>query len=320
MNASGSNFVFVIETGFTLHAFSSAAEVLRLARRLGDENQVSYALTTLEDGPVCASNGIAIVPNCAPEPLQRGAIIVVVSGAGAVNEPNPKLAGYLRQKARIGHPVWAISSGVVRLAQAGLVNGQKVAAHWEDVPYLRDHHPDVEISTSLFISKARHPTCSGGGASADLMLDYLGFNGSDSLVEDIASRLMLDGVRDGRLSQSLPENMRYTTSNKSVFAAVRLMEAYCFDPLPIHEISSRVGLSQRQLERLFKAEFERTPAFVYAELRMAEARQEVIVGRRPICDIALDFGYSTANFSKVYRRVFGVLPSQDRKKSKPAMS
>ena len=320
MSDSGSSFIFVVESGFTLHAFSSAVEVLRVARKLGGDTQVSYALTTLEDGPVKASNGIAIVPNCAPDALPRGAILVVVAGAGAIHDLNPKLAAYLRQKVRMGHPVWAISSGVVRLAQAGLVNGQKVAAHWEDVPYLRDHHPDVDIATSLFISKGRHPTCSGGGASADLMLDYLSQHGPDGLVEDIASRLMLDGVRDGRLSQSLPENMRYSTSNKSVFAAVRLMETFCFDPLPIHEISARVGLSQRQLERLFKGEFERTPAFVYAELRMAEARQEVIVGRRPICDIAMDFGYSTANFSKVYRRVFGVLPSQDRKKTPTPMS
>jgi transcriptional regulator GlxA family with amidase domain len=80
----------------------------------------------------------------------------------------------------------------------------------------------------------------------------------------------------------------------------------------VQEIADRIGLSQRQLERLFKTEFDLSPAKAYAEIRMAGARQEVIAGRRPLIDIALDYGYNVGTFSKVYRRVFGVLPSEDR--------
>jgi transcriptional regulator GlxA family with amidase domain len=162
------------------------------------------------------------------------------------------------------------------------------------------------------VPDGRHPTCSGGGAAADLMLDYVRRTNGDRFVEQIASILMIDGVRDGRLQQVKPADLRFATSNKQIFAAVKLMNTHSYDPIPVQEIADRIGLSQRQLERLFKTEFDLSPAKAYAEIRMAGARQEVIAGRRPLIDIALDYGYNVGTFSKVYRRVFGVLPSEDR--------
>lgn len=313
-------FVFVVEPGFTMQAFSSAIEVLRVARKLGAEAFARYSVAALENAPVHASNGVAILPDCDLDDVPRAAVLVVVAGAGADRQPNPGLTGRLRRWAREGRSIWAISSGVVRLAQAGLLDGCRVAAHWEDVPYLQDNHPTVDVSTSLFIAEARHPTCSGGGAAADLMLDFIRRTASPELVDEIASRLMLDGVRDGRVSQSYPAQLRYSTANRTVFAAIRLMEANRYDALPLHEIARRTGVSLRQLERLFKGEFSKTPAAVYLDLRLGEARQEVLAGRRPIIDIALDYGFVPGNFTKVYRRVFGVLPSEDRGQPERAMS
>ena len=313
MSSQRTHFVFVIEQGFTMQAFSSAVEVLRVARKLGAVESYSYSVASLDNKAVPASNGIEVLPNLDIDDLPRRSIIVAVAGAGVEKQPNPALTGLLRRLSREGHPVWAISSGVVRLAQAGLVQDTAVAAHWEDVAFLRETFPKVQVSTSLFVLDSRHPTCSGGGAAADLMLNFIARERSDGLVDEIASRLMIDGVRDGRMKQSLPVELRYATSNQTVFAAVRLMEANLFDALPLAEISARVGISQRQLERLFKADFAKSPKAVYSELRLGEARQEVLAGRRAILDIALDYGFEPANFSKVYRRVFVVLPSHERR-------
>jgi len=316
----GIHFVFVVETGFTMQAFSSAVEVLRVARKLGAEDLFSYSVVSLDNESVAASNWIEVLPNLDIDELPKGSIIVAVAGAGADRQPNPTMSGRLRRWAREGHPIWAISSGVVRLAQAGLVDDCTVAPHWEDVPYLKDNHPRVEVSTSLFVSDEKYPTCSGGGAAADLMLNFIARSGSRDLVDEIASLLMIDGVRDGRMKQALPAELRYTTSNKTVFAAMRLMEANSFDALPVQEIARRIGISQRQLERLFKTAFSKTPKAIYQELRLQEARQEVLAGRRSILDIALDYGFEPAVFSKVYRRVFGILPSKERSLSAQTMS
>lgn len=313
MDRTSTHFVFVIEPGFTMQAFSSAVEVLRVARKLGAARELAYSVATPCDGPVQASNGISVLPDLRLDDMPPGACLVVVSGAGTHETPNPRLIAALRRLARQGHAIWAVSSGIVRLAQAGLVDHCEVAAHWEDVPYLKAHHPRVRLTASLFVIDAKHPTCSGGGAVADLMLSYIQRHVSADLVEDIASCLMLDGVRNGRLRQAMPAHLRFTTSNRTAFAAIRLMEANRFTGLPIHEIARLAGVSQRQLERLFKQEFGRSPATVYTELRLSEARQEVLSGYRPLLEIALDYGFQPGHFAKVYRRVFGIGPSEDRK-------
>ena len=305
-------FAFLIEPGFTMQAFSSAVEVLRVARKLGAAELFRYRVVSLCGAEVEASNGLSILANMDIEQLPTGSIIVVVAGAGVEKTQNPKLLATLRYLARQGHQIWAISSGVVRLAQAGLIDDCQVAAHWEDVPYLKAHHPRVHVSSAIFIPNGPHPTCAGGGAAADLFMHFIKAHGPDGLVEDIASRLLIDGVRDGRVRQNFPAELQFTTSNQRAFAAIQIMLRTRYDPISIASIATQLNVSQRQLERLFHAEFDQTPGAVYLRLRMDEARQEVLMGHRAIIEIALDYGFQPGNFSKVYKRVFNVTPSEDR--------
>ncbi|MEY8840053.1 helix-turn-helix domain-containing protein, partial [Cribrihabitans sp. XS_ASV171] len=113
-------------------------------------------------------------------------------------------------------------------------------------------------------------------------------------------------------SQRRMLDMRFQTSHPVVFATLRLMRDNLFDPLPIARIAEVQNLSQRQLERLFRQEFGQPPSRVYAELRLDHARQEVLAGSRPLTEIALDYGFTPDTFGRVYRRVFGRSPSEDR--------
>lgn len=312
MKPTPNHFAFVIEPGFTMQAFSSAIEVLRVARKLGAENLYSYSVISLGNATVDASNGLSVVANMDMRDLPKGCIVVLVSGAGVEQTPNPTLLAKVRYWARQNHEIWAISSGVVRLAESGLIDDCKVAAHWEDVPYLKTCFSRVILSSAIFIADGPHPTCAGGGAAADLFMHYIGRNGPDGLVDDIASRLLIDGVRDGRVRQNFPLQLLFTSTNRTVFAAIQIMINSKYEPIALRTISEQLGISQRQLERLFQSEFGLSPGGVYIRLRMEEARHEVLMGHRPIIDIALDYGFQPSNFGKVYKRLFDATPIHDR--------
>ncbi|MBE1284287.1 MAG: helix-turn-helix domain-containing protein [Rhodobacteraceae bacterium] len=296
-----------------MQALSSGVEVLRVARKISAGVGFPFAVASLDGEEVAASNGLCLAPNLPVAQVNRDDIVLVVSGAGADETENSDMVAQIRRWARHGVRVWALSSGVIRLAQAQLLTGRKVAAHWEDAAYLAARFPGVKISSALFIHDDRHATCAGGNAAAEFLMDYLARRGSGELVDEIAARLMLDGIRDGRLNQNRPFRFRYQTTNKTVFAALKLMEEHVFDKLSINEIAARLQVTQRHLERLFQANFGSSPAKVYAELRLNAARQEVLHRRRPILDIAQDYGYSRGTFSKAYKRAFGVAPSHDQK-------
>ncbi|MEY8842844.1 GlxA family transcriptional regulator, partial [Cribrihabitans sp. XS_ASV171] len=98
------HFLFALDEGFTMQAFSSAVEVLRLLARIRPGSRLTYGAASLSGGPVRASNGFALIPDTDPGAIPRRAVIVVVAGASANRTEAPDLAAWLRRLARSGHP------------------------------------------------------------------------------------------------------------------------------------------------------------------------------------------------------------------------
>jgi AraC family transcriptional regulator len=77
----------------------------------------------------------------------------------------------------------------------------------------------------------------------------------------------------------------------------------------VREMADAVGLSGFHFCRLFKAASGQSPHAYLTRLRMDEALRLVRSTERPLFDIALDTGYSTAaHFSQTFRRHWGVTP------------
>jgi len=92
------------------------------------------------------------------------------------------------------------------------------------------------------------------------------------------------------------------------------MEANLEECLSPTELSEYVGLSKRQLERLFKTHLECTPMQYYLKLRLSNARRLLIQSELSIQEISLCNGFkSWAHFSKSYKDRFSISPKTERK-------
>ena len=92
------------------------------------------------------------------------------------------------------------------------------------------------------------------------------------------------------------------------------MESNLEEPLTLNEVSDYVGVSRRQLERLFKNNLNITPSRYYLELRLSRARLLLIQTSVPVIDVAISCGFSSApHFSKCYSDLFGRSPSSERR-------
>jgi transcriptional regulator GlxA family with amidase domain len=101
--------------------------------------------------------------------------------------------------------------------------------------------------------------------------------------------------------------------NAKVTEAVALMEANLHEPLPTDEIARLVGVSRRQLERLFKQYLDDMPSRYYIELRLARARRLLRHSGQSVLQIALACGFASAShFSNAYRARFGRTPRDER--------
>jgi AraC family carnitine catabolism transcriptional activator len=91
------------------------------------------------------------------------------------------------------------------------------------------------------------------------------------------------------------------------------MEEHLEQPLTIAQICARVGLSHRQLDRLFARYVRKTPALYYRDIRLDRARGLITQTSLSMIEIAYASGFSSqVHFSRAYKDRFGIAPSKDR--------
>ena len=114
--------------------------------------------------------------------------------------------------------------------------------------------------------------------------------------------------------QRLPLRARLGVQNAKVLTIIELMEANLSEPLSLLEIADHVGLSRRQIERLFRQEMGRSPARYYLEIRLDRARHLLIQSSMPVVEVAVACGFvSASHFSKCYREFFDKTPREERR-------
>jgi transcriptional regulator GlxA family with amidase domain len=96
---------------------------------------------------------------------------------------------------------------------------------------------------------------------------------------------------------------------------VRLFRQNIEEPLAITEVAHRLNLSERTLERAFRAATGETPLRFYRRLRLERGRQRVLYSTDSITEIALSVGFSTStDFARYYAQTFGLHPAEERQR------
>ncbi len=133
------------------------------------------------------------------------------------------------------------------------------------------------------------------------------------LAERISEHFVLERIRMGDEPQQVPLRSRLGHAPESLSEAVALMEANIEEPLTTHELAEHLGISRRQLERLFKKYLQAVPSRYYLDLRLQRARRLLRESDHPAGEIALLTGFSSAaHFSTAYRNHFGITPREER--------
>ena len=309
---------FYLMPKFSMLAFSSAIDVLRMANQLSGQPLYAWELLSSDGAPVAASNGIAIAVHRSAESggRERYDAALVCAGLDVHRiEDEPGLA-WLRRMDRNGGVLGAVCTGTWLLARAELLDGFRCTIHFENLAAAREEFPALVISAELFeIDRTRY-TCAGGTAPLDMMLSEVGAQHGAALANRIAEQFMCERIREHNDRQRVPLTQRIGASQPKLAEAVSLMEANIEEPMTLDELSRHVGLSRRQLERLFQRYLHVVPTRYYLELRLERARQLLLQTSMPIVDIALACGFISApHFSKCYRDTFSLPPRDERRRA-----
>jgi transcriptional regulator GlxA family with amidase domain len=307
---------FLLVPNFSMLAFSSSVEPLRMANQLAGSTFYEWFTVGADEYPVAASNGIAITPDIAIEKAGNLDALFVCSGNQVQHHADAGVIAWLRGAAKRDMVLGAVCTGTYLLAKADALDGCRCTIHWENMASAREEFPHLVISPELFEVDNNRYTCAGGTAPLDMFLHEIRNAHGADLASAITEQFMCDRIRDKHDRQRVPLTQRIGTNQPKLAEAVSLMEANIEEPMTLDELSFHVGLSRRQLERLFQRYLQCVPTRYYLELRLERARQLLLQTSMPIVDIALACGFISApHFSKCYRDTFGLPPRDERRRA-----
>jgi len=310
------HFGFFQVPNYSMIAFSSAIEPLRMANRHAGKELYRWSVYTIDGLPEKASNGLEITADGSIDNAGDISILFVCGGTEIVDSWSRPLQFSLRRIAKRNNmKIGALCTGSYLLARAGLLDGYKCTIHWENIASLREEFPSVQISDDLFLFDRDRITCAGGQASLDMMLKLIRDRHGSDLVTHISEQFMCERVRSSEDRQRVPLHLALGSNQPKLTEAVILMEANIEEPISLDELSGYVGISRRQLERLFQKHLKCVPTRYYLNLRLNRARLLLLQTSKSIVDIALACGFISApHFSKCYRDLFGIPPRDQRRK------
>lgn len=314
------SIVFFLVPEFTLIAFSTAIEPLRLANRTLGYEAYSWRLASSDGKPVKASCGVEMAVQTSLEDERRKlsgpdrpSMVIVCSGINVETYQNRSAFAWLREEYNRGVAIGGLCTGAHVLAAAGLLSNRRCAIHWENLPGFAEAYPKANVFADLFEVDQNVYTCAGGTAALDMMLKLIGDDFDESLVNRVCEQVLTDRVRSPTDRQRLPLRARLGVQNAKVLSIIELMEMNLSEPLSLIEIADSVGLSRRQIERLFQQEMGRSPARYYLEIRLDRARHLLIQSSLPVVEVAVACGFvSASHFSKCYRELYARSPQQER--------
>jgi len=305
---------FLLLPDFPLMSYASAIEPLRAANVLAGKALYLWSHFTVDGKPARASVGLEIAPDAALDAARDLDALFVCAGGNPAAFRHKGTFARLRALAATGVEIGGMSGGAFVLARAGLLERRRCTIHWEHIPALLEEFPDLLLERTLYVFDGDRPTCAGGLAAFDMMVDLIGRRHGSQLAMAVSEWFLRTRSRSGEEDQRVSLRERAGVANEKVLRTLALMEERIEQPFSRANLAEAAGVSLRQLERLFSAHLGETVASHYLGLRLDRARKLLRQTSLPIVEVALACGFSASgHFSRRYKARFGHPPTEERR-------
>ncbi len=309
---------FLLFPGFPMSCLTSMIEPLRAANEIAGRPAFGWTLVSENGGKVTSSAQVVFETAHGLDEIAHLDQLFLFSGPSARFATPGAAEGRLRKAARHGMIMGAVSGGIFPLARAGLLTGHSVSVHWCYATAFETEFPDLAATDEVIAIDGRRATVSGAAAAFDLALHMIETDLGPDVATEVACWFQHPLVRGQGVSQRVPTFKSTSTDDMLppiVRQAVEMFATHISDPINVADVADAIGISVRQVERVFKKTTGKSPLHYYRAMRMKAARQLVLYSNSTMGEIALAVGYASATpMIQNYEEVFGLHPMKDRDK------
>ena len=308
---------FVLARSFTLSALALFVDTLRLASDEFDRSGrvlADWQVLGSTRHLITSSCGVQVAPTSDFVDPGRFDYLVVVGGLLTVDRPvDQETIAFLKRASAQRVPLIGLCTGTFILAEAGLMENHQSCVSWLHANAFKERFPHLPVrSDRLFNLDRNRGSCAGGSSAADMAALLVRRAISPEAERNALEVLQIEKARspaDVQPHRPLYENYE----DDRVRAVMIMMEQNMEFGISIPALASSVGLSRRQLERVFLDKAGMSPAQAYKRVRLERAKVLLAHSKRSMIEIALDVGFENAShFTRAFKRTFGATPSQVR--------
>lgn len=300
---------FVLLDRFTMLAFASAIEPLRVANQLVGKALFRWNVYSEDGTAIRCSNGILLqtdgpLPRIAPE-----GYVLVCSGLDPDDACSPDLAAWVRFQWRHGRTVGGICTGAQVLAHAGILKDRSFTIHWENRGSFQEQFPELTPQDQIYCQDDRIITCAGGAAASDLALHLIHAHYGANLSQSVMNMCLQTRQRVATDAQVPSKSSQIGSRNAHLIKAITFLQQNLEEQISVSDCAERAGVSIRQIERLFRINLGVTPSRYLIDLRLQRGRELLSTTDLGVMEVAVACGFlSSSHFSKTFVSKFGVSP------------
>lgn len=307
---------FILLDHFSMSSFSVALDTIVTTNLVHSSPIYQIKTYALSQSRALSDLSIELPTDATLEELQpdQNTLLVVCGGYRNRLVSLPKLNAKLAEAKRAGATLCGIWNGAFYLADASVLDNEQVAIHQDNLALMLERFPDLPLAGSAYTVASRHLTCAGPNSVLNMMLEYIGATQGHSCAQAVEEVIGRD--REAVVGeQTTPSPATHPQLPEVLKDAIRLVENNVEEPLSIEELATLVGISRRQIERLFRRHLGVAPARYYMEYRLTRARQLLQQSNLSITEISVACGFvSPTHFSRSYRRFFNQPPIDARRR------
>lgn len=299
-----------VSTGYCELEVASISQTLLTANEILQRDAFSCHYVSATAGLVTSRGGQMLRAEPAIENHGYGDLMIVVGGAKITAEDWLPRVRAMQKQAR---SVALLSDAATSYIQATKKVSGNLTTHWRDIEALRETGYYPNLTERLAEQASGIITAAGSASTAELMIGLISSHLDQTQIAELANLLLLSTIRKSDADQPKDVAGNAALFDRRVTEVIRLMEAHIADPIDMPTLTKMVGLSSRQVERVFREVFDQSPGKFYKQLRTKKAWALIEETLVPLADIAAATGFGSLNtMSKAVRAAYGISPAQSR--------
>lgn len=272
--------------------------------------------------PTLTASGLPIATHRTFDDLDRTDIVIVpsmmVRGGTWRTGRYRRVVAWLSAMHERGAILCSTCSGVLLLAETGLLDGRDATIHWAYARTFERNFPGVRLRVDkvLVVSGERGQFVMSGASASwhDLVLYLVGRHVGPTAAQAISKYMLLQWHTEGQAPYIVFEPP-LDHGDGLVLGAQRWLAGHYSVASPVEQMVRRCGLPARSFKRRFTEATGLSPIAYVQQVRIQEAKRRLERTDAPVEEIGWNVGYEDpAFFRRLFKRIARITPAAYRRK------